>query len=141
MGKFLTQFRSSTSGSEPSDFTIRYASSASLRPDATDPRPRDTKQIEQIERGIQSFGFNVPVMINSRLRRIACRDMVLDPFLASGTNAIAGPRTAPFVTPLSSNRVTPIGLRAAGKFMRRRAILDSSGHSFYDTKEQKIWTA
>jgi DNA modification methylase len=57
------QFRSS-SGSKSHNLTIQYASLASLKPDPTNPRLHSTKQVEQIARSIQTFGFNVPILVD-----------------------------------------------------------------------------
>jgi hypothetical protein len=56
--------------SRPS-LTIEYKSTAILRPDPKNPRVHSDKQIEQIARSIQGFGFNVPVLVDAGLRVIA----------------------------------------------------------------------
>ena len=40
-----------------------------------------------------SLGFNVPVRVDSQLRLIDCRDIVVDPYLESGTSAIGAQHT------------------------------------------------
>jgi DNA modification methylase len=51
--------------------TIEYKSPHELEPDSRNPRFHSTKQIEQIARSIEVFGFNVPVLINAKGRLIA----------------------------------------------------------------------
>ncbi len=48
-----------------SPLAIRLQLVDSLKPDARNPRRHSERQIKQIARSIQSFGFNVPVLINS----------------------------------------------------------------------------
>jgi DNA modification methylase len=71
MDTIPNQFRSSSSGSKSRNLTIQYASLASLKPDATNPRLHSTKQVEQISRSIQAFGFNVPILVDRNQRVIA----------------------------------------------------------------------
>src|SRR6266446_5906111 len=42
-----------------------------LRPDPATPRSHSPKQIRQLARSIGAFGFNVPILIDRRLRIIA----------------------------------------------------------------------
>lgn len=63
MNTIPKQWRSS-SGSKSRNLTIQYASLASLKPDPTNPRLHSTKQVEQIARSIQAFGFNVPILVD-----------------------------------------------------------------------------
>src|SRR5258706_16430132 len=50
---------------------IEYKSIAVLKPDPKNPRAHGDKQIQQIARSIQTFGFNVPVLVDAGLRVIA----------------------------------------------------------------------
>jgi DNA modification methylase len=50
---------------------IEYRLVASLRPDPKNPRLHDRRQIRQIARSIEAFGFNVPVLINAEQQVIA----------------------------------------------------------------------
>src|ERR1700693_6293748 len=56
--------------SRPS-LAIEYKSTAALRPDPKNPRAHSDRQIEQIARSIQTFGFNVPVLVDAGMRVIA----------------------------------------------------------------------
>ncbi len=47
---------------------ITYQSPAVLQPRATNPRTHSKKQIRQIAASIERFGFNNPVLIDSRGR-------------------------------------------------------------------------
>src|SRR5712692_2976652 len=71
MGMVAKQFRSSSSGSKSRNLTIQYASLASLKPDPTNPRLHNKKQVEHIARSIETFGFNVPILVAGKQRVIA----------------------------------------------------------------------
>jgi ParB-like chromosome segregation protein Spo0J len=60
------QFRSSSSGTKSSNLKIHYVSLASLKPDPANPRLHSKKQVEQIARSIQTFGFIVPLIVDRR---------------------------------------------------------------------------
>ena len=53
------------------DLLIEYIDIANLRPDPQNPRMHSDKQVRQIARSIESFGFNVPVLIDTDLQVIA----------------------------------------------------------------------
>ena len=53
------------------DLLIEYIDIANLRPDLQNPRVHSDKQVRQIARSIESFGFNVPVLIDTDLQVIA----------------------------------------------------------------------
>src|SRR5579863_9717562 len=57
--------------------TCEYRSIASLRLDPGNPRLHSKKQVRQIARSIESFGFNVPVLIDARGQLIAGHGRVL----------------------------------------------------------------
>jgi ParB-like chromosome segregation protein Spo0J len=44
---------------------------AALEPDPRNPRAHSAKQIRQIARSIEAFGFNVPILVDARRRVIA----------------------------------------------------------------------
>jgi hypothetical protein len=50
---------------------IEYKSASLLRPDPKNPRAHSDKQIEQIARSIQTFGFNVPFLVDESMQVIA----------------------------------------------------------------------
>jgi ParB-like chromosome segregation protein Spo0J len=50
---------------------IEYRSIATLRLDAKNPRLHNEKQIRQIARSIEAFGFNVPILINAKMQVVA----------------------------------------------------------------------
>jgi DNA modification methylase len=58
------QSRSSSSGAKPRNLKIQYVSLVSLKPDPANPRLHDEKQVEQIARSIQTFGFIVPILVD-----------------------------------------------------------------------------
>lgn len=50
---------------------MEYLSIANLRPDPKNPRIHSDKQVRQIARSIQTFGFNVPVLVDENSQVIA----------------------------------------------------------------------
>ena len=50
---------------------IVYRSIESLKPDPKNPRKHSEKQLTQIRKSIEAFGFNVPVLTNAESRIIA----------------------------------------------------------------------
>jgi hypothetical protein len=50
---------------------IVWRTLAELKPDPRNPRKHSQKQIRQIARSIEAFGFNVPVLIDRNLNVIA----------------------------------------------------------------------
>ncbi len=64
VGTVPKQFRSPSSGAKSRNLRIQYASLASLKPDPANPRLHGKKQVEQIARSIQTFGFNVPILVD-----------------------------------------------------------------------------
>ena len=50
---------------------ITYLHTTSLKPDPRNPRVHSDKQIRQIAQSIQSFGFNVPLLIDEQQKVIA----------------------------------------------------------------------
>src|SRR5712692_5213484 len=57
--------------------SVEYRSLASLRFDPNNPRLHTRKQIRQIARSIETFGFNVPVLIDAQGQLIAGHGRVL----------------------------------------------------------------
>jgi len=51
--------------------SIRYLPTGSLKPDPKNPRLHTEKQVQQIARSIEAFGFNVPVLVNAQSQVIA----------------------------------------------------------------------
>ena len=64
------------------DLTIVYREIDDLKPDPRNPRLHSKKQIRQIASSIETFGFNVPVLVDAELKVIcghggllACREL------------------------------------------------------------------
>ena len=55
----------------PRKLAIESLSVTSLRPDPKNARLHSDKQVQQIARSIEAFGFNVPVLVDAQLRVIA----------------------------------------------------------------------
>src|SRR5438045_1080099 len=51
--------------------SVTYVSTSKLLPNPANPRIHAEKQIRQIARSIQNFGFLVPILVNTRLQVIA----------------------------------------------------------------------
>jgi ParB-like chromosome segregation protein Spo0J len=50
---------------------VTYLRTTSLKPDPRNPRVHTDKQVRQIAQSIESFGFNVPLLIDDQQRVIA----------------------------------------------------------------------
>src|SRR5712672_2413683 len=64
------------------DLTVVYRRIEALKPDPANPRLHSKKQIRQIADSIETFGFNVPVLVDAKLkvicghgRLLACREL------------------------------------------------------------------
>jgi ParB-like chromosome segregation protein Spo0J len=57
-------------GSGPS-LTVVWRRVETLRPDSANPRVHSPKQVRQLARSIEAFGFNVPILVNRGLRVVA----------------------------------------------------------------------
>src|SRR6267143_6643006 len=53
------------------DLTVVYRRIEALKPDPANPRLHSKKQIRQITHSIETFGFNVPVLVDAELNVIA----------------------------------------------------------------------
>jgi hypothetical protein len=53
---------------------VTYLSTTSLKPDPRNPRVHSDKQVRQIAQTIESFGFNVPLLIDDQQKVIAGHD-------------------------------------------------------------------
>jgi hypothetical protein len=56
---------------------VVYRPLAELKLDPTNPRVHSHKQIGQLRRSIESFGFNVPVLVDAKLKVIAGHGRVM----------------------------------------------------------------
>ena len=65
------QHRSSGPETLRRDLAIDYTPTAALKPDPKNPRIHSDKQIQQIARSIETFGFNVPLLVNGDRQVIA----------------------------------------------------------------------
>jgi ParB-like chromosome segregation protein Spo0J len=50
---------------------IVYRDIDKLQPDSKNPRVHSEKQIQQVARSIEAFGFNVPFLVDRKLKLIA----------------------------------------------------------------------
>ena len=50
---------------------VTYLRTTSLKPDPRNPRVHSDKQVRQIAQSIESFGFNVPLLIDDQQQVIA----------------------------------------------------------------------
>src|SRR5437762_821381 len=58
-------------GSLPEKLAVIYRSISELKPDPANPRLHSKKQIRQIAKSIEAFGFNVPILVDADLNVIA----------------------------------------------------------------------
>jgi ParB-like chromosome segregation protein Spo0J len=63
--------------STPRDIAIVYQPVSALKLDPRNPRVHGPKQIRQIARSIEAFGFNVPVLVDTNLNVIAGHGRIL----------------------------------------------------------------
>jgi ParB-like chromosome segregation protein Spo0J len=54
-----------------SQLEVAYPRTSSLKPDPRNPRVHSDKQVRQIAQSIESFGFNVPLLIDDEQKVIA----------------------------------------------------------------------
>lgn len=74
MPSSLTHRRSSVSRQSAAAkraLSIQYLPVGILKPDPKNPRLHSEKQVQQIARSIEAFGFNVPVLVNAQSQVIA----------------------------------------------------------------------
>jgi ParB-like chromosome segregation protein Spo0J len=57
--------------SSSTQLEVTYLRTSSLKPDPRNPRVHSEKQVRQIAQSIESFGFNVPLLIDDQLMLIA----------------------------------------------------------------------
>jgi ParB-like chromosome segregation protein Spo0J len=51
--------------------SIKYLPASRLKPDPKNPRLHSEKQVRQIARSIEVFGFNVPLLVNAEMQVVA----------------------------------------------------------------------
>jgi ParB-like chromosome segregation protein Spo0J len=51
--------------------SIKYLPASRLKPDPKNPRLHSEKQVQQIARGIEAFGFNVPLLVDAEMQVVA----------------------------------------------------------------------
>ena len=51
--------------------SIKYLSTSRLKPDPKNPRLHSEKQVQQIARSIEAFGFNVPLLVDAEMQVVA----------------------------------------------------------------------
>lgn len=66
----------------PTCLTVVHRAIAELRPDPRSPRKHSTRQVRQIARSVEAFGFNVPILVDGsgqviagHGRLLACREL------------------------------------------------------------------
>jgi len=67
----LAKNRASTTLGKNPPLAIVYRDIDKLQPDFKNPRVHSEKQIQQVARSIEAFGFNVPFLVNRKLKLIA----------------------------------------------------------------------
>jgi DNA modification methylase len=53
------------------NLTIEYLPASRLKPDPKNPRLHSEKQVQQIARSIEAFGFNVPLLVDAEMQVVA----------------------------------------------------------------------
>ena len=75
--KALQTGRATSDVRVPRDIVVVYRAVSALKLDPHNPRVHSPRQIRQIARSIEAFGFNVPVLVDSELKLIAGHGRVL----------------------------------------------------------------
>jgi DNA modification methylase len=93
---------------------VTYLRTTSLKPDPRNPRVHSDKQVRQIAQSIESFGFNVPLLIDDRQqviaghgRLMAARKMGWDTVPTIKLGHLSEPQRAAFL--IADNRLTENG--------------------------------
>jgi len=71
VGSKVSSGRKASAAHAVEHLRIRYLRVAELKPDPQNPRVHTDKQIRQIAASIRTFGFNVPILIDSKLNVLA----------------------------------------------------------------------
>jgi ParB-like chromosome segregation protein Spo0J len=121
--------------------TVVYRPIADLKPDPANPRRHSKKQVRQIARSIETFGFNVPVLVDAEDKIIAGHGRLLA-YQELGWNEVPtlclehlSPGQARAFM-IADNRLSEIAgwddrrFRAAQRSHGRRARFQSRGHRF-----------
>jgi ParB-like chromosome segregation protein Spo0J len=58
-------------GGRRSELAVVWRPIAALKPDRENPRSHSPKQVRQLAASIETFGFNVPILVDRELRVIA----------------------------------------------------------------------
>jgi DNA modification methylase len=94
---------------------VIYRQTSELRPDPKNPRLHAPRQIGQIARSIQAFGFNVPVLIDANLnviaghgRVLACRELGIKEVPTIQLEHLSEPQARAFR--IADNRLTEISV-------------------------------
>lgn len=99
----------------PRPLAIAYVPITELKLDPNNPRLHSQKQIRQIARSIETFGFNVPVLVNADLhviaghgRVLACRERGLTEVPTIRLEHLSPAQARAFM--IADNRLTEIGV-------------------------------
>ena len=97
------------------DLTIVYREIDDLKPDPRNPRLHSKKQIRQIASSIETFGFNVPVLVDAELKVIcghggllACRELGWSEVPTLCLDHLTPAQTRAFM--IADNRLTEIAI-------------------------------
>jgi ParB-like chromosome segregation protein Spo0J len=81
-----TRLKPARPASKQPGLEIIYRPVNGLKPDPANPRLHSNKQIRQIAKSIETFGFNVPILVDADLnvicghgRVLACRELGMRP--------------------------------------------------------------
>jgi DNA modification methylase len=95
----------------PERLAIIYRPIAELSPDPKNPRTHSRKQVDQIAKSINTFGFNVPILVDARLnvvaghgRLLACRKLGWKEVPTIGLDHLSAAQAKAFL--IADNRLT-----------------------------------
>jgi DNA modification methylase len=111
---------------------ITYHRIADLKPDPRNPRMHSSKQIRQLAASIKTFGFNVPVLVDRKLRVIAghgrilaCRELGCDEVPTICLEHLSEAQARAFM--IADNRLTEIAVwddRVLAEHFKELSLLD-----------------
>ena len=128
--------------------SVVYRRVDDLKPDPRNPRLHSKKQIRQIASSIETFGFNVPVLVDAELkvicghgRLLACRELGWSEVPTLCLDHLTPTQTRAFM--IADNRLTEIatlgrsaaGPAAPGAF-GPRSRFQPRGHRFRDGRDR-----
>lgn len=84
----LIESKGETMQSSAAPLEVTYLRTTTLKPDPRNPRVHTDKQVRQIAQSIESFGFNVPLLIDDQQQIIAGHGRLMAARKPAGTRSL-----------------------------------------------------